>query len=271
MAAARPVTYRIHEDGIGTRDIVLCLDVSGSMLEFNEEIVDNFLNLIDELNGERLALTVFNSTSRVVFPLTDDYAMVRLELQEVKDATLAALSLTNVTDATATAKDWENLARWERFAAGTWDIEDASSLAPDGLATCALQFDSAATERSRSVIFATDNEVVGEPIYTLQQAGELVKQREASLFSLYALDPRYMVTPGAEDEYRMVTSQVQGKFYPVSDPKLVDSILEQIRTQQLIELDETPDLVTHDHIAWWVVLCVVTGLGFLVVSWRLER
>lgn len=271
FAAARPISYEVHDDRIGTRDIVLCLDVSGSMLPFNEEIVDNFLTLLDGFSGERIALTVFNSTSRVVFPLTDDYTMIRSELEEVRGATQAALALENVTSSNATAQDWANLARWERFAAGTIDIEHASSLVPDGLATCALQFDDQATERSRSVILATDNEVFGDAIYSLDQAGKLVQSREASLFSLYAHDPRYGSAPGAEQEYRTVTAAVSGRFFPVEDPRAVDSILEEVRTQQIIDLDASPDLVTHDHIKWWVVLCAIAGIGFLAVTWRLEQ
>jgi len=78
--AARPVERQVRSDELATRDIVLCLDVSGSMLEFDTQVVDRFLELLPSFNGERIALSIWNSTSRTVFPLTDDYTLVEEEL-----------------------------------------------------------------------------------------------------------------------------------------------------------------------------------------------
>lgn len=270
LAAARPVTYEVYSDRQGTRDIVLCLDMSGSMIGFNERIIDNMLDLVDGFHGERIAFAIFNSTTRVVFPLTDDYAMVREQLLEAREATTAALSLEDVYEWNATEEDWANLDKWLAFVAGTIDIEDASSLVPDGLATCALQFDDAATDRSRSVILATDNEVIGEGIYTLEQAAQLTQERNADLFSLFTADPRWAV-PSAEMEMREVTRRVGGMFLEAENPASIDAILEQVRNQQMMELEASPDLVTHDHIVWPVGLAAVGLVVLIVVSWRAER
>src|SRR5690606_35443717 len=45
VLAARPVDRVVTEERFGTRDIVLCLDVSGSMVPFDSAIVDTFAEL----------------------------------------------------------------------------------------------------------------------------------------------------------------------------------------------------------------------------------
>lgn len=56
------------------------------MIAYDQEIVDLFSTLTDNFQGERIALSVFNSTSRLVFPLTDDYALVKEQLTQAKEA-----------------------------------------------------------------------------------------------------------------------------------------------------------------------------------------
>src|SRR5699024_3603690 len=43
VVAARPVEQKVQSAELASRDIVLCLDVSGSMIGYDEEIVDRFL------------------------------------------------------------------------------------------------------------------------------------------------------------------------------------------------------------------------------------
>ena len=78
--AARPARVdRTLEQG-HNRDIVLCLDVSGSTLPYDRQVIASYLDLVRNFRGERMALSIFNSTSRTVFPLTDDYVMITAEL-----------------------------------------------------------------------------------------------------------------------------------------------------------------------------------------------
>ena len=42
--------------------------------------------LVSHFRGERIALSIFNSTSRTVFPLTDDYDLVSSQLTKAADA-----------------------------------------------------------------------------------------------------------------------------------------------------------------------------------------
>lgn len=77
---ARPSTVDEGEEKASSRDIVLCLDVSGSALPYDREVIDTYRQLVDSFKGERIGLSIFNSTSRTVFPLTDDYELVSKQL-----------------------------------------------------------------------------------------------------------------------------------------------------------------------------------------------
>ena len=82
--AARPARVdRTLEQG-HNRDIVLCLDVSGSTLPYDRQVIASYLDLVRNFRGERMALSIFNSTSRTVFPLTDDYDMITAELSKAR-------------------------------------------------------------------------------------------------------------------------------------------------------------------------------------------
>jgi Ca-activated chloride channel family protein len=263
--AARPVERQVRSDELATRDIVLCLDVSGSMLEFDTQVVDRFLELLPSFNGERIALSIWNSTSRTVFPLTDDYTLVEEELQyasEVLDFDVDSLN------------DWSfDPAQYDElidYLAGTTGMGDnESSLVGDGLATCALMFDEQETERSRSIILATDNQVLGNPVYTLPEAGDMVAERGIALFGIYAGEATAS-SAAEEKEYRDVVESHDGLFFEASDADLVSQVVDQIAAQQAVDLDADADVVITDrperYFAWLVVAMAV----YVAAVWRLR-
>ena len=83
---ARPAHVDRDAERSSSRDIVLCLDVSGSALPYDRAVIETYLELVSHFQGERIALSIFNSTSRTVFPLTDDYDLVSSQLTKAADA-----------------------------------------------------------------------------------------------------------------------------------------------------------------------------------------
>jgi Ca-activated chloride channel homolog len=151
VGAARPQDRSVVSRSQENRDIVLCLDVSGSMIDVDAQVISTFQQLADGFRGERISLVIFNSTAVPVFPLTDDYEFVRTELRRAADA----LDTLDPTDS---------------FFAGTLN-GNGSSLIGDGLATCARSFDHPELKRARSIILATDNEAAGRSLFSLPEAG----------------------------------------------------------------------------------------------------
>ncbi|MPV50590.1 MULTISPECIES: hypothetical protein [unclassified Pseudactinotalea] len=264
VVASRPVEQAVRSDELATRDIVLCLDVSGSMIGYDEEIVDRFLELLPSFHGERVALSIWNSTSRTVFPLTNDYEMVREQLEE------ARYVLSFDLDSFGLGMDQHKYERLLDFIQGTYlESLDSASLVGDGLASCGLLFDESDTERSRSIIFATDNDVQGEPLYTLTEATDKVSDQGVKLFGLYAGETT-AYSEGLRDEFQRVFTAHGGSFYEASNPDLADDVVDQIAAQQAADLDATEKVITTDRatnaFGW---LAVLLG-GYLIVMWRLR-
>lgn len=259
---ARPVHEEVRTDRMGTRDIVLCLDVSGSMIPYDAEIVQRFADMVDGFRGERIGLSVFNSSSRTVFPLTDDYAMVLDELTTAADA----LSF-DIDSLEGPFVDYGKLTRLLDFLAGTQLLVDEASLIGDGLASCGLLFDEQASERSRSIILATDNELFGVPIYTLPEAVDLVTARQVTLYGLFPGDSP-MAGTAEEAEYRDAVHGAGGLYYVTTDADAVPDIIDDVIAQQAVALDASPTVVRTDVAGPWYALAVAGVWLLVLTAWR---
>jgi Ca-activated chloride channel homolog len=266
VVAARPVQREVTTERLGTRDIVLCLDVSGSMVPFDSAIVETFARLVEGFAGERVALSIFNSTSRTVFPLTDDYPLVLDELEataEALDVDLFAFDPNNPLT-------WGGIEEFLEFAGASNGVAGESSLIGDGLASCALLFDEQATERSRSIILATDNDVLGKPIYSLPEAVRLVASRDVHLYGLYGGDELLRGSP-QNQEFTEAIEQAGGMTWFAEDPGAVEAVIEDVTAQQAVVIDSGSDPRLVDRPQPWVTVLVLAVLAVLVVRWRLRE
>jgi len=282
---ARPVEVTVKDPRLANRDIVLCLDISGSMLGYDRALVDVFGQLAENFSGERIALSIFNSTSRLVFPLTDDYELVRDQLNEAYKA----------LDPGVLNNNPKLIDNYLYFTAGAnADLGDGgSSLIGDGLANCALQFgenpqpstgasdsdkagesskskDETTTagepERSRSIIFATDNDLLGKPVYQLDEAAKLATDRGISLIGLYGAGGGDLKR---EQEYRKVFTNAGGMYFYSDDPSMVDSIVADIQSRQAVLHDAAPIVTRSNTTGPWFMILAISLLAFFVVQGRL--
>lgn len=255
LLVGRPVDRAVEDEQMATRDIVLCLDVSGSMIPFDSEVLRSFGKMVPSFRGERVALNVWNATTRVVFPLTDDYALVEAELAE--GAQVLGIDLASPF---TSAEAYLALERW---LAGTVSWSDAnSSLIGDGLANCVRSFDLADTERSRTIIMATDNQIAGVPVFTLPEAAEFADERDIRIHALHAAS---IEDEAARQEYEQVVTSRGGLFHDLADPAAVDGIIADIAAQQAVELESDPKVVEVDrpdrYFGWLVVMVAALVLG----------
>src|SRR5690606_41500144 len=153
VVGARPMQESIVQPETRNRDIMLCLDVSGSMTDVDAEVLQVFSRLAQGFEGERVGLTIFNSSPVQVFPLTDDYAFVRDHLDRVRGS---------FDYHEAIPESW----------VGTLNALGAS-LVGDGLAACALGFAHPDDERARAIILATGNDVTGTETVPTAEAAAL--------------------------------------------------------------------------------------------------
>src|SRR3546814_13520676 len=86
LLAGRLVETRTHQAENSNRDIMLFLDVPGSMTTYDAQLLAEFKRIAQGLEGERIGLTIWRGVAVTVFPLTDDYDLV-VEQSEQRSAT----------------------------------------------------------------------------------------------------------------------------------------------------------------------------------------
>jgi Ca-activated chloride channel family protein len=247
---ARPASVASVQPELKNRDIVLCLDISGSMVDYDKEVLDVFGELAQQFTGERISLVVFNASAVTRFPLTSDYDYISKQLLELREQFDSAES---------------------DYYRGTL-YGNGSSLVGDGLASCAVRFDSPDQERSRSVILVTDNLIAGEPVFTLPEAGELARSRGVRVYGINPGDTQakaYLAELATE--FRTVVDGTGGAYYALDDPATIPSIVDDITAQQAASMTGEPELVLVDQPAFGVLLAFLGLAGFFGLVWRLRR
>ncbi|MDR3106897.1 MAG: VWA domain-containing protein [Bifidobacteriaceae bacterium] len=269
VLAARPAKSEVVRLEQRTRDVVLCLDISGSMYPVDAEIISQFREIVERFDGERVAMSWFNSSSVTLFPLTDDYTYVDDTLRPIERQFEAVAEAITLDD-------------WMRVPGEMWPddsgtlLGEGSSLPGDGLASCLMLFDDSEADRPRSIIFATDNVVEGSPIFELSEATAMAAEADVHV---YALCPSYSdidVFSGEEEQFREASDELRaeirragGSFFRTSDYRSVSEIVESILAGEAAEIEGPPRRVIHDRPGWGIGL-LATGLAgiFIWGGWR---
>ncbi|OFI39456.1 hypothetical protein BIU82_14100 [Arthrobacter sp. SW1] len=256
LAAARPAERTTTQPELRNRDIILCLDVSGSMASTDAAITAVFEKLAKEFDGERIGMVMFDSRAVQLFPLSDDYDYIAQELATARKA---------FDDG------------GDSFFSGTWG-GSGTSLIGDGLAGCIRSFPAAAaaggedSKRSRSIILATDNYVSGAPIFTLEQAAQLAKPRN---IRIHALNPGDLDYGGRKDQpgarLRAVAEASGGSYFAPDSPEAVPGIVQKVQEGEATALKGAPQLIVSDRPELPLLAALFAAAVLLVAAWRIER
>lgn len=231
-----------------SRDVMLCLDVSGSMADTDVPAVRELSSLSARLKNERIGLTIFDAAAQSIFPLTDDATYVHDQLA----AAAHALTERDITFLTGTVPTSSR----------------ASSLVPDGLVSCLQRFDHPELKRARSVVLVTDNEVGQDSIYTLAQAIDLARTRH---IRVYAICPTDRLQPSAATQLRTQVLRTRGSFYPARSAATVPAVVRQIQRVDATRLLGAPQLAHQDDPEPWWFGGAAGLLVMLVAAGRLRR
>lgn len=259
IVAGAPIDRHVEHPKLASRDIVLCLDASGSMLPYDGQILRQFDQMVQKFQGERLSLQMWSAQTVVKFPLTDDYELISQVLNQAAD----------VIDRGYFGPQGEYVIvshELQEYLSGVEapDGVQISSLIGDGLATCVTGFDLQDTKRSRTILLATDNEVMGEQIYTLAEAAKFAADQGIDVIALNPGDGGPL-TAEAEQMKHIIESN-GGQFYNANDPGSIAKIIENIEAQQAVDLEGTAKVIEtdtpQDALAWaaWSLV------GLLIVA-----
>lgn len=219
LLLSRPVhTDRIQENEYN-RDIFLCMDVSYSVDKLNLEIVEALKETVSGLKGERFGISIFNTTSVLLVPLTNDYDYVLAVLDDVS-ASLEAV----------TTLDTSSYYTYDYIIAGTIEGNEyyGSSLIGDGLVSCVNSFSDLEEDpdRTRIIIFSTDNVLSGKPVFTLEEAGTYSKNRNVVVYGIATSN----ITSTNKKSFRSAVELTGGTLYEEASGNTVNSIIKQIET-----------------------------------------
>lgn len=248
VGVARPAWIETVNPEKKLRDVMLCLDVSGSMLGYDADLLEAYQELVDRFDGERIGMTVFNATAVSAFPLTDDYDMVQNYLAEAEEG----------------FRSWGSEGTDYSWATSPPNI-GGSSLIGDGLVSCVDNFDRKDEDRSRSIVFATDNMLAGDPLFELDEATDIAVD---SKVRVYSLSPPSVLTTTQTKELRSVSDRTGGKQFDMGSASTIDRIVEEVQSQ---EAENTPGrsyTIVHDMPAVPLGLAVFGLAGIFVLAWR---
>lgn len=231
---ARPYKTESKQLANYNRDIILCMDISTTCDNLNATLIDKLEDVVRELNGERFGIVIFNTSPVLLCPLTNDYQYIIEVLDKVKEGLKMRLDYTNGKILFS-----DKLYEYEAYISnGTLvdNQERGSSIIGDGLAAACLDFYDyeEKPERTRVIVLSTDNELYGEEIITLPEAGQMCQDRDITVFGVgtekMAAADRAMMKQVVED--------TGGVFYYGEDRDIVSNIVEDIRAQ-IATLDDT--------------------------------
>lgn len=229
---AMPYKTQVNEVKHMNRDIILCMDISTTVDHLNFELVGKLKEVVEDLNGERFGIVIFNTSPLYLCPLTTDYEQVIEELDIIEEALELRYGYYNGMNGYSSRL----IELDEYISAGTLigNAERGSSIIGDGLAAAALDFPNIEEDpdRSRIILFSTDNDLQGDEIITLPEAGQMCVDRGITVYGIgtqemYSSDRRMM---------RETVEMTGGEFYYGEDSRVVSNIIDQIQ-EHMASLD----------------------------------
>ncbi len=250
LLAARPYIRDSVKAEERKRDIFLCLDVSYSIYSVNYDMVDSLEQVVAGLDGDRFGITIYNTSSVLYVPMTDDYQFVIDKLEELKEVFRKQKEYEELVEGHYyySELDPEDMDRALELDEELSYLLDAtlvrnttrgSSLIGEGLATCLYSFPRLdSSDRTRVIIMVTDNcdSSKGKPIIDLSGAMDLCREYGIRVYGVWPktndlLDLSESEYAANGEDFRAQIGKTDGAFYvtsaevPVSD--IVDSIQEQ--------------------------------------------
>ena len=255
---ARPLKIETSDKLQQNRDIFLCLDVSGSMTKVDKELVVKLKKIVSGLKDDRVGIVIFDNSPVVLMPLTDDYEYVNTVLEILEksfDGNFNYSLNSNESDEEEYMKQYISGYIYE----GTREGE-GSSLIGTGLAACLSSFSNTEEQRTRIVLFATDNQVMGTEIISIEDAVSLAKEKR---ISVYGLEPRRV---NEEEKFNSLLQLTGGSLYKAEDVSAVDSIVDKIEKTEKNKLEGQKQTTKIDKPQIFFIILLFTIIIIFVLN-----
>ena len=277
---ARPYRRETVRNTVTRKDIFLCIDLSASNYEGVQELVEAFSGTVSGLDGDRVGISIFNTSSIQYVPMTDDYNFVLQRLDSLSEYLAAAEefsvnyaskydSVYDIPEAERPRYEQLNriMAAFDEGITAGYEIKGTSAIG-EGLASCLFSFPELNTEdRTRLILFLTDNheELLDAPLVTLSDAAEMCAVDNVAVFGIYH-------GSGAEDEAAQVekeemqaaVEQTMGQFYDSGGSLTAEEILEDIRSRETALTNTATSVKNEDEPGIWIPI-LAAGVALLTI------
>ncbi len=242
LLAARPQDVRTERTE-RARDLMLCLDASASMDPYNERVVQQVRRVLADLDGGRVGVTVFSSTAVTLVPLTADLDYVGRVLEQAERSFANGSYL---------------------FIAGTeLADDDRASLLGDGIVSCAERFDRLDEDRARSMVVTSDNDPVGQPVYTVGRAAAFAAARDVVVHAIASP----ATEPGAAaGDFESAVVATSGLFATLDDDGSAGELVARIQAQEARREQVPPRRVVTEAPRTGTAI-TAAGVGVLGLGW----
>lgn len=270
-AAARPISDQKKTSTTENRDVVLCMDVSGSMRPYQEDLLSYFNEVVGGLAGQRIAVTIFDGKPANLIPLTDDY-----------DALIETIS--NLSENYDTINSSSSYYSPISATYGT-----STSAIGDGVMGCVNTLDlSEKNQRAKSVIIATDNSYgPGSQSVDIGQVARYAERYGVTFYGIFIPD---VSTQAQQNEFMNATKITNGTFYNLKDyydvkydygsqkrvavaknaDKTTLSIIKKIMAQETAKMEGAPEIIYTDQPNIALYIAVISFAVFAIIIWRLR-
>ena len=286
VLVARPAKKETVNNGTKKRDIFLCMDVSYSIYDLNYDLVERLEGVVSGLDGDRFGICIYNTSSVLYVPMTDDYDFVNSKLEELKEYFVLQKQYMDTYYDPATGYiryDPDNYEEYQElqekldyFDAGTLvkNYIKGSSLIGEGLASCMYSFPRLDEEdRTRIIIMSTDNsqENLTKPLVELDEATDICKKNSIKVFGIFPNQDNWSwlnTTDYIQDEseFKAAVEKTGGKYYKQSDTLSVDDIVNDIEREEALEVEEVTITKVNDQPKVFVYILLAALMVMLVIG-----
>ena len=262
-AAARPTLRQEHDTTSENRDIVLCLDVSGSMDAYQKGLLGDFKKIVNSLHKQRIAVTIFDGKPANLIPLTDDYDALMETIGDISKA----------------------FSTYELYSPIATTVGTSSSAIGDGVMGCINSLDlSEENLRAKSIIIATDN-YYGPQSIDIGQAARYASRYGITFYGIYIGGS---FSSSQKNEFINAVKITGGSFFSLADyydltytqsgpvakakdsNKTYETIVRQIMDQETEKMKGAPEIVYTDSPNVALYISGISLLIFIGIIWRLR-
>lgn len=273
ILASRIVIIKTRSNDKYNRDILIGLDVSTSECDVNLEFAKKMRKILPNLEGDRIGIIIFNTAPVVYCPLTDDYDYIDQCLKTIEEQSKIVSDNNGIVPVSLSKEGEESREFWSGGVLAN-NKERGSSLVGDGLAGTLFSFPDLKEnqDRTRILLFATDNAVQGTETVSLDDACSLCKQYN---INLYAYCPTVEMNKYTSKEkilsyQKAVEENAEGEFYNGDLDKATNSIMEKIKQTQTSYIKTTKKTIITDYPETVFTFIVILFLITIIIEKRIR-